>query len=129
MFSSATLQYRPRGLAASNIKLWPEKVVQDGAVLSKVPGLGRQMAARTFRRCAHHRHNQHRNQSGIRGKTRDVLGAVLGEGTQVLASRDPDNASRMIKRAIACGLMSAGVHVHDMQTTAIPDAAPGAAQR
>ena len=49
-----------------------------------------------------------------------TMGAVLGEGSTVIASRDPDNASRMIKRAIACGLMSAGLKVQDMQATPIP---------
>lgn len=104
----------------SNIKLWPEKVVEDGAVLSKSlvwedKWLRELFADARITGTANIEINPE-----FGAKLGTSLGAVMGEGSQVLASRDPDNASRMIKRAIACGLMSAGVHVHDMQTTAIP---------
>ncbi len=104
----------------SNIKLWPEKVVQDGAVLSKSlvwedKWLRELFADARITGTANIEINPE-----FGAKLGACLGAALGEGGQVLASRDPDNASRMIKRAIAAGLMSSGVNVHDMQTTAIP---------
>ena len=104
----------------SNIKLWPEKVVEDGAVLSKSlvwedKWLRELFADARITGTANIEVNPE-----FGAKLGTSLGAVMGEGSQVLASRDPDNSSRMIKRAIACGLMSAGVNVHDMQTTAIP---------
>ncbi len=103
-----------------NIKLWPEKVVQSGAILTKSLVWEDRWLKELF------------TDSRITGTTNvDInpefgakigaaLGAVIGEGRRVLASRDPDNASRMIKRAIACGLLSAGVSVNDMQITPIP---------
>ena len=104
----------------SNIKLWPEKVVQDGAVLSKSlvwedKWLRELFADARITGTANIEINPE-----FGAKLGTSLGAVMGAGSQVLASRDPDNASRMMKRAIACGLMSAGVNVHDMQSTSIP---------
>jgi mannose-1-phosphate guanylyltransferase/phosphomannomutase len=103
-----------------NIKLWPEKVVQDGAVLSKSlvwedKWLRELFADARITGTANIEINPE-----FGAKLGTSLGAVLGQGSQVLASRDPDNASRMMKRAMACGLMSAGINVHDMQSTSIP---------
>ncbi len=50
------------------------------------------------------------------------IGNALGIGATVVASRDTDPTSRMMKRAIVTGLMSVGVHVVDLQTTPIPQA-------
>lgn len=104
----------------SNIKLWPEKVVQDGAVLSKSLVWEDKWLRELFADARITGTSNIEINPEFGAKLGTSLGAVLGEGAQVLSSRDPDNASRMIKRAIACGLMSAGVTVHDMQTTAIP---------
>ncbi|MBK9184567.1 MAG: hypothetical protein IPM83_16060 [Ignavibacteria bacterium] len=49
-----------------------------------------------------------------------LFGTSLGAGTTIIASRDDDAVSRMIKRSITAGLMSAGINVSDLQTTSIP---------
>ena len=49
-----------------------------------------------------------------------ALGAFAGKGRAVAISRDADNVSRMIHRAMTTGLMSAGVMVNDLQSTPIP---------
>ena len=104
----------------SNIKLWPEKVVEDGAVLSKSLVWEDKWLRELFADARITGTTNIEINPEFGAKLGTSLGAVMGEGSQVLASSDPDNASRMLKRAIACGLMSAGVNVHDMQTTAIP---------
>ncbi|MFZ1729252.1 MAG: sugar phosphate nucleotidyltransferase [Bacteroidota bacterium] len=104
----------------SNIKLWPEKVVQEGAVLSKSLVWEDKWLRELFADARITGSTNIEINPEFGAKLGACLGAVMGQGSQVLASRDPDNASRMIKRAIACGLMSSGVNVHDMQTTAIP---------
>jgi len=104
----------------SNIKLWPEKVVQDGAVLSKSLVWEDKWLRELFADARISGTANIEMNPEFGAKLGTSLGAMLGEGSQVLASRDPDNASRMMKRAITCGLMSAGVNVHDMQSTAIP---------
>lgn len=104
----------------SNIKLWPEKVVQDGAVLSKSLVWEDKWLRELFADARITGSANIEVNPEFGAKLGTSLGASMGEGSQVLASRDPDNASRMIKRAIACGLMSSGVNVHDMQTSSIP---------
>lgn len=104
----------------SNIKLWPEKVVQDGAVLSKSLVWEDKWLRELFADARISGTANIEMNPEFGAKLGTSLGAMLGQGSQVLASRDPDNASRMMKRAITCGLMSAGVNVHDMQSTSIP---------
>lgn len=104
----------------SNIKLWPEKVVQDGAVLSKSLVWEDKWLRELFADARVTGTANIEVNPEFGAKLGTSLGAILDEGSQVLASRDPDNASRMIKRAMAAGLMSAGINVHDMQSTSIP---------
>lgn len=104
----------------SNIKLWPEKSVEDGAVLSKSLVWEDRWLKELFTDARITGSANIEINPEFGAKLGAALGAMIGEGRMVLASRDPDSASRMIKRAIACGLMSAGVQVYDMQTNAIP---------
>jgi mannose-1-phosphate guanylyltransferase / phosphomannomutase len=104
----------------SNIKLWPEKIVQDGAVLTKSLVWEDKWLRELFTDARITGSANIEMNPEFGAKLGASIGAMLGEGTQILASRDPDNASRMMKRAIACGLMSSGVNVYDMQSTSIP---------
>jgi mannose-1-phosphate guanylyltransferase/phosphomannomutase len=49
-----------------------------------------------------------------------AFGAFVGSGSSIVTGRDSDNVSRMINRALICGLMSSGVHCIDMRATSIP---------
>jgi len=49
-----------------------------------------------------------------------AFGALVGKDKTVLMSRDADNVSRMMNRAIMCGLMSAGVDAGDLRAVSIP---------
>jgi mannose-1-phosphate guanylyltransferase/phosphomannomutase len=49
-----------------------------------------------------------------------AYGALLGPGSSVSTSRDAHPASRMVNRALICGLLSAGVNVDDLRSTPIP---------
>ena len=49
-----------------------------------------------------------------------AFGAFVGAGSTVVTSRDSDNVSRMINRAIMSGLMSAGITCNDLRATSIP---------
>jgi mannose-1-phosphate guanylyltransferase/phosphomannomutase len=104
----------------SNIKMWPNKRVEDGAVLSSSLIWGEKWTRRLF------------GSYGISGlcnrevtpelatRIGAVFGAYLGEGTYVTTSRDAHMASRMIKRALISGLLSSGVKVGDLRTAPIP---------
>jgi len=103
-----------------NVKIWPRKEVENGAVLStslvwgekwnrelftdaKVTGLGNLEITPEFA-----------------AKLGAAFGAMLGAGTSVALSRDASLSSRMIQRALGAGLISAGVSVKDFQTMPIP---------
>src|SRR6185436_16944451 len=104
----------------SNVKVWPHKRIEDGAVLSTSFIWGDVWARRLF------------GAYGITGLcNREITpelatrigaayGAYLGEGAYVTTSRDAHMASRMIKRALISGLLSAGVKVGDLRTAPIP---------
>ncbi|MDH7516457.1 MAG: sugar phosphate nucleotidyltransferase [Bacteroidota bacterium] len=103
-----------------NIKLWPEKTVEDGAVLSKSLVWEDRWLKELFTDARITGLTNIEVTPEFGAKLGAALGAVVGKSRTVLSSRDPDTAARMIKRAITCGLMSAGVNVYDMQVTAIP---------
>lgn len=105
---------------AANIKLWPEKVVEDGAVLSRSLVWEDKWLRELF---------THARVSGISNiemnpefgaKLGAAFGASVGVGKTVATSRDADPVSRMMNRALICGLISAGVNVVDLRTTSIP---------
>jgi mannose-1-phosphate guanylyltransferase/phosphomannomutase len=105
---------------APNIKLWPEKTVEDGAILTRSLVWEDKWLRELF------------NDSRITGlsniemnpefgaKLGAAFGALIGKGKTVLTSRDSDNVSRMMNRAVMCGLMSAGVDTSDLRGTSIP---------
>lgn len=103
-----------------NVKIWPRKEIENGAVLStslvwgdkwnrelftdaKVTGLGNLEVTPEFA-----------------AKLGAAYGAMLGAGTSIVYSRDVSLASRMIQRAFGAGLISAGINVKDLQTLPIP---------
>jgi mannose-1-phosphate guanylyltransferase/phosphomannomutase len=107
-------------IVTSNVKMWPQKSVEDGAVLSTSLVWGDKWQKEFF--------------SGARvtgianlevtpefaAKLGAAFGAYLGKGTLVVTSRDADPSSRMVNRALICGLLSAGVNVEDLRALPIP---------
>jgi len=53
-------------------------------------------------------------------KLGSCYGAFIGQNKSVLAGRDIDDISNMIKRSITSGILSAGVNVSDLQVIPIP---------
>jgi len=104
----------------ANVKVWPAKEVESGAILStslvwgekwnrelftdaKVSGLGNLELTPEFA-----------------VKLGAAFGAILGKGATVVTSRDAGRTSRMTNRAVICGLLSSGVNVQDLRTLPIP---------
>ncbi len=104
----------------SNIKLWPNKVVEPGAILNHSLVHEEKWIRELF------------NEARITGlsnidvvpefasKLGVAIGNAFGLSGTILASRDGSNASRMIKRSITSGLLSTGIIINDLQTTSIP---------
>jgi mannose-1-phosphate guanylyltransferase/phosphomannomutase len=104
----------------ANVKVWPKKVVENEAVLGTSLIWGDRWLKEFF---------AGPRVTGIvnvevtpefAAKLGAAYGALLGPGTAVATSRDAHPASRMVNRALICGLLSAGVNVDDLRSTPIP---------
>jgi mannose-1-phosphate guanylyltransferase/phosphomannomutase len=104
----------------ANLRIWPHKTVEEGAILSTSLVWGERWNRALF------------SAYGITGlgnieitpefaaKIGSAYGAFIGKGSYVITSRDAHRASRMIKRSMISGLLSAGVRVGDLRTAPIP---------
>jgi len=103
-----------------NVRIWPSKQVESGATLNINLIWG---------------HTAYRNlfsQRGVSGlanvditpefavKLGAAFGSTLAAGSQVAVSRDQRSISRMLLRSLIAGLMSVGVNIQDLRSTAIP---------
>jgi mannose-1-phosphate guanylyltransferase/phosphomannomutase len=104
----------------AEVKMWPHKRLENGAVLSSSLVWGDKWSSTLF------------DAYGISGMANIELtpefatklgvayGASLPLGSTVLVSRDAHRTSRMIDRALMSGLLAAGVNVYDMRLQPIP---------
>ena len=104
----------------SNIKLWPWKVVEDGSILSKSLVWEDKWLKELFTESRVSGISNIEMTPEFGAKLGAAFGAFLGQGKTVLVSRDADNVSRMMNRALICGLISAGLDVDDLRIASIP---------
>lgn len=95
----------------SNVKIWPEKIVEEGATVTRSLVWEDRWLRELFTNSRVSGISNIEINSEFGAKLGAAFGAFVGSGTTVVTSRDADNVSRMINRALMCGLMSAGVHV------------------
>ncbi|MCS7152064.1 MAG: mannose-1-phosphate guanyltransferase [Endomicrobia bacterium] len=104
----------------ANLKIWPRKIVEEGATVSTSLIWQEKWSRMLF------------GSTGVTGllnseispefacKLGAAFGSLLGKGKNVITSRDAHKASRMIKRSMISGLLSAGVKVGDLRAAPIP---------
>ncbi|MGD8923231.1 MAG: sugar phosphate nucleotidyltransferase, partial [Candidatus Zixiibacteriota bacterium] len=104
----------------ANCKIWPDKVVDAGAIVSSSMVWGDKWNRELF------------TDSKITGlalteitpemavRLGTALGATLGQGASVVTSRDASDISRLLRRGLLSGMLAAGVNVSDLETTPIP---------
>jgi len=104
----------------SNIKIWPDKIIEDESILSSSLVWGDRWMRELF------------TESRISGlaiteispefgaRLGSAFGAFLGKGSSVVISRDSSKAARMILRAFVSGLMSVGVNIVDNRISPPP---------
>jgi mannose-1-phosphate guanylyltransferase / phosphomannomutase len=105
---------------SSNIKLWPEKVVEEGAILTRSLIWEDKWLRELFTESRVTGLSNIEMNPEFGAKLGAAYGAFVGEGKTVVTCRDADNVSRMINRALICGLVSAGVNTFDLRATSIP---------
>ncbi|MFN8367516.1 MAG: sugar phosphate nucleotidyltransferase [Candidatus Kapaibacterium sp.] len=104
----------------SNIKLWNGKSVEPYATLNRSLVQEEKWLRELFTDARITGISNIEMNPEFGAKLGASIGNALGVGATIVASRDSDPTSRMMKRAIVTGLMSAGVNVVDLQTTPIP---------
>jgi mannose-1-phosphate guanylyltransferase/phosphomannomutase len=104
----------------ANCKIWPGKIVDDGATVSSSIVWGEKWNRELF------------TDSKVSGlgltevtpemavKLGTAFGASLGRRQRIVTSRDNSDASRLLKRSIMCGLMATGVDVDDLEILPTP---------
>ena len=107
-------------LVSPGVRVWPCKRIESGATLNINLIWGQTAQRNLF------------GQRGVQGlaniditpefavKLGAAYGSTLKPGSQVAISRDQRSISRMVSRALIAGLMSVGVHVQNLEHTAIP---------
>ncbi|PSP15978.1 MAG: mannose-1-phosphate guanylyltransferase [Cyanobacteria bacterium QS_8_64_29] len=107
-------------LIASNVRVWPNKRIESGAILN-ISLIWGNMAQRNLF-----------GQQGVTGianiditpefavKLGAAYGSTLPPGASVTVSRDQRSVSRMVTRSLVSGLMSAGVNIQNLEATAVP---------
>ena len=103
-----------------NVRVWPSKKVESGATLNINLIWGSTAQRNLF------------GQRGVQGlaniditpefvvKLGAAYGSTLKPGSTVSVSRDQRSISRMVSRSLIAGLMSVGIHVVNLESTAIP---------
>lgn len=104
----------------SNIKLWPNKKVHEGAVLSHSMVQEDKWLRELFTDARISGKSNIEIHPEFGAKLGAAVGMALGKNISILASRDPDRVSRIMKRSITAGLSSVGVNVNDLQVVSIP---------
>ena len=104
----------------SNIKLWPNKHVEEGAILSNSLVQEEKWLRELFTDARISGLSNLEIHPEFGAKLGAAIGMTYGQNVTIIASRDTDRVSRIMKRAISTGLSSVGVNVHDVQTISIP---------
>lgn len=103
-----------------NVKLWPQKKVEAGAILHTSLVWEGTWSKELFTNSRISGASNIEITPEFVAKVGASLGALVGKGRRVVISRDSDPGSRVIARALSSGLMSAGVNVADVEQTPIP---------
>lgn len=109
-----------RSVLLSNIKVWPEKNIEDGSTVTRSLVWEERWLGELFVDARITGLSNIEINPEFGAKLGAAFGALVGVGSNIVTSRDSDNVSRMISRAIMSGLMSAGVNCMDLRATSIP---------
>lgn len=103
-----------------NIKIWAGKTIRSGALVNRSLVQEDKWSKRLFKDARISGVANIDINPEFAAKIGAAFGMAIGRNTRILASRDSDNVSRMIKRAFSAGLMSVGVSIQDIRNTSIP---------
>jgi mannose-1-phosphate guanylyltransferase/phosphomannomutase len=120
VFISDSCTIGKRSKLLSNIKIWPKKSIEDGSIVTRSLVWEDKWLRQLFTDARVTGLSNVEISPEFGAKLGAAFGAFVGAGSTVVTSRDADNVSRMINRAVMSGLMSAGIHCLDLRATSIP---------
>ena len=109
-----------RAYIRPNVKLWPKKVVDAGATLSRSLVWEDKWLSAIFTDARVTGTSNIEMNPEFAAKLGAAFGSLLGTGKYVVCSRDSDTVSRMINRSLIVGFMSAGTNVYDLRSEPVP---------
>jgi mannose-1-phosphate guanylyltransferase/phosphomannomutase len=102
------------------VKLWPNKIVDDFSVVSSSLIHGERWSNRLFDIYGITSMANIELTPEIGAKIGAAYGSTLKKGSYVLVSRDYHRTSFMLERAIMAGILSAGVNIYDFRIMPLP---------
>ncbi|MCX8123986.1 MAG: sugar phosphate nucleotidyltransferase [Spirochaetes bacterium] len=105
---------------APGIRIWPEKIIDQGTQLNSDLIWGKTEKKILFSNEGIYGSFNIKITPEFAAKLGSAIGAYLGKNKKVIVSRDTTRASRLIKRALTAGLLSMGVEVYDLEIASIP---------
>jgi len=104
----------------ANCKIWPGKTVDSGAIVSSSIVWGDKWNRELFTNAKISGLALSEITPEMCVKLGAAFGALIGQGTSIVTSRDASDTSRLLKRGLISGLLAAGVHVSDFEMMPIP---------
>jgi mannose-1-phosphate guanylyltransferase/phosphomannomutase len=107
-------------MVKANCKVWPGKTVDPGAIVSTSIVWGDKWNRELFTDSKTTGLALTEVSPDMVVRLGTALGATLGPGASVVTSRDASDISRLLRRGLLSGILSAGVNVADLETTPVP---------
>ncbi|RLA73197.1 MAG: mannose-1-phosphate guanyltransferase [Epsilonproteobacteria bacterium] len=99
-----------------DITIWPDKKIEDAAILSSNVILGSRYKNSIFENGIVSGKSNVELSCEMSGKLAEAFGVQLPVGSTILIARDHHKSSRMLKRAFVGGMLAAGINVIDLQS-------------
>ncbi|MHB1660623.1 MAG: sugar phosphate nucleotidyltransferase [bacterium] len=103
----------------ANVKIWPFKNVEDGAILSESLIWSDKWSAKIFGQYGITALANLEITPEFASKLGAAFGATIGKNRTISVSRDSHKTSRLFSRAMMSGVLSVGVNVNDFSDTPI----------
>lgn len=102
------------------VKLWPDKNVEEGSVVTSSLVWGGRWQRELFSESRITGISNYEINPEFAAKLGSAMGSYLGQGLRVVTARDTDRSSHMVSRAIMAGLLSAGINISHLRTLPVP---------
>ncbi|RCK80489.1 MAG: Mannose-1-phosphate guanylyltransferase [Candidatus Ozemobacter sibiricus] len=109
-----------RAIVRSNVMIWPRKVVEDGSTVFTSMVWSDKWTKNLFTDLGISGLGNIEITPEFASKLGAAFGSSLPKGSSINTSRDGNKFSRVINRALICGLTSTGVNVADLRVTPGP---------